>query len=144
VEVTAARRAPVLRRIAPIAGGAAVVAGAVLVATNDPSAPGSHFPACAFHSATGLWCPGCGLTRGMHALLGGHLGTAMSSNLFTPLAAVAIVWLLVSWVRIAWDRPALRLPRQVERRLAVAGPAVVLAYGALRNIPLAPFRWLAP
>ena len=76
VEVTAAGARPVLRRIAPIAGGAAVVAGAVLVATNDPAAPGSHFPACAFHSATGLWCPGCGLTRGLHALLDGHLGTA--------------------------------------------------------------------
>jgi hypothetical protein len=134
----------VLRRIAPIAGSAAVVAAGVLVATNDPAVPGSHFPACAFHSATGLWCPGCGLTRGMHALLGGHLGAAMSSNLFTPVAVVALVWLLVSWVRVAWDRPALRLPRQLERSLAVAGPVILVAYGALRNIPLAPFRALAP
>jgi hypothetical protein len=114
------------------------------VATHDPAAPGSHFPPCAFHSATGLWCPGCGLTRGLHALLGGHAGAALSYNVFTPVAVVAIVWLLVSWTRLAWDRPALRLPPQLQRVLVVAGPVVVLGYGVLRNIPAAPFRSLAP
>ena len=135
-----------LRRSAPVAGALAVGAAAVAVAANDPAAPGSHFPACAFHSATGLWCPGCGLTRGVHALLTGHVGSALSSNVFTPVAVVAVVWALLSWFRVAWDRPALRLrlaPR-AQHVLFVTGTVAVLGYGLLRNIPVAPFRALAP
>ena len=132
------------RRVAPIACCAAAGVAGVLVWHNDPAAPGSRFPGCAFHNATGLWCPGCGLTRGMHALLNGHVGSALASNVLTPIALVAIAWLLVSWTRTSWGRPPLRLPRRVQRVLVVAGPAVALGYGVLRNIPAAPFRSLAP
>jgi len=122
----------------------AVGVATVLVAANDPAASSSRFPACVFHSATGLWCPGCGLTRGLHALLNGHVGAALSSNVFTPIAVVGIVWLLVSWTRVAWDRPALRLPRRAERWLLIGGPVLLFGFGLLRNIPAAPFRSLAP
>jgi len=144
VQLTASAPSQLIRRAAPVVGCVAVAAGTVIVATHDPAAPGSRFPACAFHSATGLWCPGCGLTRGLHALLDGHLGAALSSNVFTPLAAVGIIWLLVAWVRSAWDRPVPRLPHRLERVLMIAGPALLLTYGVLRNIPAAPFRALAP
>ncbi|MFT3853790.1 MAG: DUF2752 domain-containing protein [Ilumatobacteraceae bacterium] len=144
VTVAAPARSGRLARAAPVACCAAAGVAGVLVWRNDPAAPGSGFPACAFHSATGLWCPGCGLTRGIHALFNGHVGTALSSNVFTPVALVAIVWLLVSWLRTAWGRPALRLPQGAERALIVAGPVLVLGYGVLRNIPASPFRSLAP
>ena len=133
-----------MRKAAPIACSVAVAAVGVLVWRNDPAVPGSRFPSCAFHSATGLWCPGCGLTRGVHALFNGHVGAALSSNVFTPVALVAIVWLLVSWMRLAWGHTALRLPQGVERSLIFAAPAVVFAYGLLRNIPVSPLRALAP
>ena len=144
VTVPAAPRIGWTRRAAPIAGGVAAAVAGVLVWHNDPAAGGSRFPGCAFHSATGLWCPGCGLTRGMHALFNGHVGAALAANVFTPLALVAIVWLLAGWGRTAWGRPALRLPRRVERVLIVAGPVMVLGYGVLRNIPAPPFRSLTP
>jgi hypothetical protein len=131
-------------RVAPIAACVAVGAAGLLVRDIDPAAPGSHFPSCAFHSATGLWCPGCGLTRGVHALLNGDVGAAFASNIFTPIAIIAIVWLLISWTRLAWGRPAPRLPHGAERWLMFGGPAVVFAYGLLRNLPLAPMRSLAP
>ena len=144
MQTTATAPSAWMRRAAPLGGAVAIGVATLIVATNDPSAAGSHFPACAFHSATGLWCPGCGLTRGLHALLTGHVGTALSSNVFTPFAAVAVVWLLVSWMRVAWERPALRLPRRVERWLMIVAPVLVFGYGLLRNIPVAPFRSLAP
>jgi hypothetical protein len=133
-----------LGRAAPIAACLAVGAAGLLVRHDDPGAPGSHFPSCAFHSATGLWCPGCGLTRGVHALLNGDIGAAFASNIFTPVAIIAIVWLLISWTRLAWGRAPLRLPHRVERWLMFGGPAVVFAYGLLRNLPVAPLRSLAP
>ena len=79
------------RRAAPIACGAALAASAAFLATHDPGAAGSRYPSCVFHQMTGLWCPGCGLTRGTYQLLHGHVGAALGYNVFTPLALVAIV-----------------------------------------------------
>ncbi|MCU1500916.1 MAG: hypothetical protein JWM12_270 [Ilumatobacteraceae bacterium] len=131
-------------RALPVACCTALAGAALVVAHNDPAASNSHFPGCAFHAATGLWCPGCGLTRGVHALLNGHIGQALSANVFTPFVVVALVVLMISWLRTAWGRSALRLRPIAQRRLMVVGPAVVLLYGVLRNVPVAPLRTLAP
>jgi hypothetical protein len=140
----AALHGDLARRAAPVACGAALLASAAFVATHDPGAAGSRFPACVFHQATGLWCPGCGLTRGTHQLLHGHIGAALSSNIFTPivLAAIGVVW--VAWLRLSWGAAPIHVPRRTARMLAFALPALVIAYGVLRNIPVDPLRSLAP
>ncbi|MFZ9629490.1 MAG: DUF2752 domain-containing protein [Ilumatobacteraceae bacterium] len=133
-----------LHRTAPLVGGALAAAGACYVALNDPGAPGSHFPACQFRSLTGLWCPGCGLTRGLHELLNGHLGAALGLNVFTPLAIVAALAGWVLWLRAAWDRPAITLPARPMRSASWVLLGLLVAYGALRNLPIEPFAALAP
>jgi hypothetical protein len=132
------------RRAAPIAGAGATVVAAVFLARHDPAAGNSLFPRCAFHQVTGLWCPGCGLTRGLYQLMHGHIGAALGSNLFTPVAVVAIVagWLV--WLRVSWGAPPIRIPHRGARLLAVTAPALILVYGVLRNLPVAPLRALAP
>ena len=132
------------RRAAPIATGGAMVGAAWLVAANDPSAPGSHFPACQFRAITGLWCPGCGLTRGFHQLLTGHPISALQHNIFVPivLAIVAFTWW--SWLRTSFGRPALPWPRWLRITMAGVVPTALVVYGILRNIPAAPFSALAP
>ncbi|MEO5901160.1 MAG: DUF2752 domain-containing protein [Ilumatobacteraceae bacterium] len=145
METTASR--PVVGLVSkalPVACCVALAGAAFVVATNDPAAANSHFPGCVFHNATGMWCPGCGLTRGIHALLNGHIGQALSANVFTLFAVAAIVVLTASWVRVAWGGSWLRLPARIERPLMFVGPAAILLYGVLRNIPAAPFRSLAP
>ncbi len=127
-----------------MACGAALVASAAFVASHDPSTPGSRFPACVFHQATGLWCPGCGLTRGTHQLLHGHIGAALSSNIFTPIVLAAILAVWVVWLRVSWGAAPIHVPRRTSRMLAFALPALVIAYGVLRNIPVDPLRSLAP
>jgi hypothetical protein len=134
----------VLRKVAPIACGCALAGAAALVAAFDPAAPGSHFPACQFKAMTGLWCPGCGLTRGFHQLFTGHPLAALQHNLFVPLVMVAVVAGWWSWTRSVWGGGALRLPAWALRPLAVGLPVAVVAYGVLRNLPVAPFRSLAP
>ncbi len=132
------------RRAAPICCGAALVAGAGFLATHDPGAAGARYPGCLFHQSTGLWCPGCGLTRGTYQLLHGHLGAALSYNIFTPLALLAIALAWLGWLRSSWDKPAIRLPRDTTQFVAVVLPALLIAYGVLRNIPTGPLQSLAP
>ena len=137
-------RAGLLGRLAPIACGCALAAAAGVVALFDPAAQGSRFPACQFRLATGLWCPGCGLTRGFHQLFNGNVFSAVSYNLFVPLVLVAIVGAWWSWLRSSWGHPGVRVPPRLVRGLAVWLPITLIAYGILRNIPTAPFSSLAP
>ena len=133
-----------VRRTVPIACGCAAAGLAVVVALNDPAASDSRFPACIFRTTTGLWCPGCGLTRGIHQLLNGQLGSALSYNLFIPLLVAAAAWGWWSWMRVSWGRQPLRAPAWIGRPLAWGLPAALIAYGVLRTIPTAPFVALAP
>lgn len=58
-----------------------------LVDPSDPRVP----VLCPYRALTGLPCPGCGLTRALHALLHGDPGTAFA---FNPLLFVALPLLL--------------------------------------------------
>ena len=143
---TTAARAPSgrWRRVAPVVCGCALAGAAVLVAAFDPAATGSRFPACQFKAVTGLWCPGCGLTRGFHELFNGHPVEALQHNLFIPLVLVAVVVGWWSWLRTSWGRSGFRAPRWMARPMAFALPVAIVAYGVLRNIPATPFSALAP
>lgn len=93
---------------------------------------------------TGLWCPGCGLTRGFHQLFTGHPLTALQYNLFVPLVLLAVVAGWWSWLRVSRDKQRLSLPSWALRPIAVYLPIALVTYGVLRNIPTAPFTSLAP
>jgi hypothetical protein len=143
---------PALRpgRLGALATGGFLAAAAGAVAVRDPSAEGTWFPGCAFHQLTGLWCPGCGLTRGTHHLLRGDVGAAMGSNLFTPLVLIAVAAAWAAWALHAFDRmPRTRAFVGAVRDRRPAGSSAVLltltiAFGVLRNLPMQPFRMLAP
>jgi hypothetical protein len=142
--VVTSRRSQFVRRSAPIGCGGVVAASAAFLASHEPGTSGVGYPGCVFHQMTGLWCPGCGLTRGTFALMHGHIGSALGYNLFTPavLVAIAVAWL--AWMSSSWDGPTVRLSPIVTRRLAATLPTLVLAYGVARNLPLAALRPLAP
>lgn len=131
------RRRPALA----FAGAGVVAAGAVaLIASVDPNEPG-HYPTCPFLWATGLYCPGCGALRTVHALAHGDVMTALERN---PLAVVLLPFVVFAWVmwglRIAgvtiW-RPTL-IPVRWIWTLLVA----ILGFWVLRNVP--GWTWLSP
>ena len=110
---------------------------ATLLFLLDPAAPDSWLPGCPFHALTGLYCPGCGTTRALHALLHFDWPTALAMN---PLAVVAIP--LLPLLLLHQLRPQLALTRWVaDGRVWLV---VVLVFAVLRNLPAAPFSWLAP
>jgi hypothetical protein len=128
------------RALAPLAVGGLLAAGAAYVGVVTPG-EGRTIP-CPFHAATGLWCPGCGMTRGLHRLLRADVLGALSFNVFLPLVMIgaAIGWW--SWLAArAWDRP-IRWPARVGIGWWFALGGAVVAYGVLRNTPA--FDALAP
>ena len=75
------------RRYATLAAVTALGAGAFGVLRRiDPNVAGNPLPPCPLRALTGLYCPGCGSTRTLHALLHGDLATAMAMN---PLLVVS-------------------------------------------------------
>ncbi|RMH92910.1 DUF2752 domain-containing protein [Lysobacter pythonis] len=119
---------------------AALVALALL-RRFDPNHPGNPFFACNFHAVTGLWCPGCGATRALHALAHGDPLRALSMNALVvaliPLAIGTLFW-LYGW-RPTWMRKV-AAPLARPWLWIAALPGFWLA----RNLPWPPFNWLAP
>lgn len=114
------------------------------MAAIDPSSSSSPFPSCVFHVTTGLWCPGCGLTRATHALLRGNVPAALGYNLFTPFVLFAIIAAWFAWLRRSWGIPTRTLADRLPNWFGMAAASTMIVYGVLRNLPVPALRWLAP
>ncbi len=53
-------------------------------------------PPCTFHLLTGYYCPGCGGTRAVIALLHGHLLQSFFYHPFVPFVALLGGWFMLS------------------------------------------------
>ncbi len=124
------------RQVAGALGcGCALAAAAVYVAINDPSSPGVHLPACPLYATTGLWCPGCGMTRATHALLRGDIAAAFGFNLFFPLFVGGIVIAWLAWLRRSLGCSPIFAFSRLPTWLPVAAGTGLIAFGVLRNVP---------
>ena len=111
---------------------AAATACVVVLLFPPGSAGAQRLPKCLFHEWTGLYCPGCGGTRALYALLHGDLKTSLHDNLLLDPAGLTAAAL------IAFPRIVLRRP------VAVVIIVIVVGFAVMRNIPCAPFTALAP
>lgn len=116
---------------------------AVVLHVADPS-EATAFPGCPFFAMTGLYCPGCGTLRCLHALLHADVRSALDYNaltvLFVPMLVIA--WLSAGFAGVRGRHPPLEwsTPRW-------AGSALGFTFGLfwiLRNVPVEPFSRLAP
>ena len=104
----------------------------------------ASFPVCPFYALTGLYCPGCGTLRCLHALLHADLRSALDHNvltvLFVPLLVIA--WLSAGRAGLEGRHP----PRtwNPPRWMGWASATAFALFWILRNIPMEPFSWLAP
>ncbi|MEU4211508.1 DUF2752 domain-containing protein [Streptomyces sp. NPDC026206] len=123
-----------VRRAAPPLGVAAGLGAAVTwVGAVDPNLPG-RYPACPLLRWTGLYCPGCGGLRGLHALAHGDLAAALGANALAlaGYAAFAVLWVLwlIKAVRTGGGMP---VDLRAKHWWALAG--LVLAFTVVRNLP---------
>lgn len=134
--------APPRWRIGWLAGGVLLAAtGTTLLYLHDPNAADSPFAPCIFHALTGYWCPSCGITRMLHALVHGDILRALEMN---PLALLLLPFGVLAWAWAGGWRPAWGAP--IIRAMAKPLPwaALVFSYWIARNLPWPPFQWLAP
>ncbi len=125
-----------------LASALALAAACVLVLllrTFDPNAAGSLFPPCPFHELTGLFCPGCGVTRALHALVHFDLWRAIAMN---TLVVLSLPLLALMSLQGMTGRTV--MPTAVQR-IAFDGRwwiGALVLFGIVRNLP--GFEWLAP
>ena len=131
-----------LERILAGSAAAVLVAGAGVVAYVNPAAV-RIFPACPLYSLTGFACPGCGLTRGFHALFHGDILRALDHNAMLPFFALlvgfgfgSLVYFALRGRRIPWN---LLQPNALWVFLVM-----LLVFGVTRNLPWYPFTVLFP
>ena len=85
---------------------------------------GMPMPRCVFLEVTGWQCPGCGISRALHALLHGHFAEAIRYNYFLLLSIPYLLAVAaVSWI------PALHRRRRLHR--VVLGPELAVSYVVL-------------
>lgn len=102
----------------------------------------SLVPQCVILQYTGIYCPGCGMTRGLHQLFRGQIGPAIRYNPLVLLVAGLGVGLFLrqlgellsgrQWHQPDWARWFWTLV------------AVFLLFGILRNLSGFPFEYLRP
>jgi Protein of unknown function (DUF2752) len=131
-----------IERVFAASGFLIGIAGAFVIRQFDPVNAG-FFPQCPLFAMTGLHCPGCGLTRGFHALFHGDILGAIDYNLLLPFFFIFGTYILASLFLTATRGRGLQFkifsPWALWSFLAFG-----LAFSVLRNLPMSPFNWLAP
>ena len=91
------------RRAIPAAGFAGVCAAAAFTELSVDE--GTIL--CPFRLLTGSWCPGCGCTRALKALVRGNIGDSLAMNpwtavLFVQALVISVAMLVLPTRTIAW------------------------------------------
>jgi len=118
-----------------------IAAGAILLLYFFVEPKNGNLPKCFFHELTGLYCPGCGMQRSFHALLNGHILTAIDYNLLFILFLPLIIYFILAFA-LGKKHPYSSFIYKSTFSFTVV--IVVVSFWVLRNIPIMPFSWLAP
>ena len=122
-----------------------LVGGLTYAFIFNPSVRQSLFFPCILHALTGFYCPSCGFTRSLHALVHFDLLKALQYNLLFPFLVLLLAWLYVSvYIRFLTGRFVLRFPKDFKLWWLWAGFGALILFTILRNIPVVPFSYLAP
>ena len=119
----------------------AAIVGFWILRNYDPNTPSNFFPPCIFKAITGYHCIGCGLTRALHALAHGDIAGAFAMN---PLAMLLLPLIPLMLLDGRGATPAPLKPFMSVVMMPKLWLVLLPAYWIARNLPWAPFTWLAP
>jgi hypothetical protein len=133
------------RMIVLIGSPFAVLLGGLYIYIFDPNKQSILYVPCAFYESTGYYCPGCGNTRALHALVHLRLLEMIDHNLLFPFLFFSVAWLLLGeYLNLLLGHRVLWLPKKIPIWLGVLALILVGLFVLLRNLPFFPFGWLAP
>jgi len=116
--------------------------GAAYLLWADPTGEGGPpLPSCPSKALFGIVCPGCGSARMVYSLLHLDLSAALRYNALALLALPFLLWLWLAWAVGRWRGHSL----PTWQRWRWAGPVawtLIVVWGIVRNIPVAPFTLL--
>ncbi|MER7133796.1 DUF2752 domain-containing protein [Streptosporangium saharense] len=110
------------------------------MALVDPGEPG-HYPACPFLTLTGLYCPGCGGLRAVHALTHGDPVTALGFNPLVVVMIPVVVLLWGRWTLLSWQGRR-DVGKAINPAYIWAFLGLMIVFWIVRNVPFGEF--LAP
>ena len=128
-----------------VLSGAGILGGAVgvfFVSYFNPATAG-FFPVCPLYAMTGLSCPGCGMTRGFHALFHGDILGALHYNALLPVFFLVFAYFGISMLLVLARGRGLSL-RIFRPGLIYSFLVILLVFGVVRNLSFYPFTLLAP
>lgn len=131
-----------VERILAAAGVLAVGASVSVVWYFNPSNV-SFLPVCPLYSMTGIACPGCGLTRGFHALFHGDILTALDYNAMLPIFSLILGYFFLSMVLVAVRGRGLSI-NYLKPQYVWTFAILTVSFAILRNLPYYPFSVLYP
>ncbi len=141
-EFTSIPVSPIHERMLAAAGLVVGITGAALVAYFDPTQI-NFLPVCPLYRLTGFACPGCGLTRGFHALFHGDVITALDFNILIPVWTVVFAYVGISLLMLTVRGRG--LPMWATHPRFLWGFTILLVvFGLVRNLPVYPFTLLFP
>lgn len=101
------------------------------------------FPKCPVYYYTGIYCPGCGSQRAVHALANFNLIKAISQNVLATAVILGVIAdFAFNLLGMYKFRPYPRLQKSAYGSKIVL--LTIISFAILRNIPISPFNLLAP
>ena len=98
-----------------------------------------HYIPCIFHKITGLYCPGCGITRMIYALLSGQIYAAFRYNMLIFCSLPFILFLIIEYIH-AKSKGNIPLYKKIPNSIWITLIIILLVWMIIRNI----FPFFAP
>ena len=129
-------------RLSAASGVMVLAAGSAVVWYFDPTTY-RFFPPCPLFSLTGFACPGCGMTRGFHALFHGDIMAAIDYNALIPVFVLIFAGALITLASVAIRGKGL-MRIEAAPKLIIGLFVLMVVFGVVRNLPYYPFSVLYP
>ncbi len=98
---------------------------------------------CPLFAMTGLYCPGCGSQRAIHSLLHLRFAEVLKQNILILPTILFVVYHLTFRFfnrKFGWRLPDILYNKKTPWIILV----IIIVFWIIRNIPVEPFKWLAP
>lgn len=97
---------------------------------------------CIFHEITNLYCPGCGITRALFAIMDLDIKTAMHCNLLIFILFPFLLIYMINYIYISIKNINKDPSKIINKKTWYLLLFITVLFGILRNIDY--FYWLQP